>query len=282
MTAPTSSRPDAPGNTSGGGVQGGGVQGGGAPSTIGAQLVLLAELAGVDAKHRAISERLESLPAAARKADDASSALKKQLDDATAKKDAAEKARKAVETEIVDERAKMKKWEARAQDIRGEREHAALVSEIGTARRVISRLEDTQLEHMEAIEEATAVISAVAEQHKKASDDARAEWAKVDGDLQKLKGEAALLDTARQALLVKLPAPLVKRYETVAAKRQGVGVALIQGDTCACCKRTLPPQLCIQVRKGAVVEQCPSCSRFLVHESMTAAAADGAAPTGGA
>lgn len=251
-----------------------------APASTAEQLLLLAELAGVDSKQRGVSERLESLPAAARRADEVAAALKKQLDDTTAKRDAAEKARKTIEAEIFDERHKIKKWESRAQDIRGEREHSALVSEIGTARRVIHRLEDSQLEHMEVIEQATAAIALTGAKHDQALDEARAEWDRVAGDVERLKGEASQLGRARQALLDKLPAALVKRYEVVAAKRQGVGVAIIRGDTCAACKRTLPPQLCIQVRKGMLLEQCPSCSRFLVHESMTQASSGDAAGAG--
>lgn len=233
------------------------------------QLVLLAELAGVDAKHKAVAEKLETLPAPARAADDTVASLKKQIEEATLKKESAEKARKAVEQEIIDERNKIKKWEGRANDIRGEREHSALLSEIGTARRVISKLEDTQLEHMETLEAAQGALTSLGPQHAKAVEVAKAEWQKVEGDLKKLQAEREQNDGARKALLARLPAPLVKRYDTVAAKRMGVGVSIIQGDVCSSCKRTLPPQLCIQVRKGVVVEQCPACSRFLVHESMT-------------
>ena len=244
--------------------------------TISAQLVLLAELANVDAKGRVISEKLESVPAVAKKADDAVAALKKQIEDTENKKEAADKARRQVESEIIDERNKIKKWEARAHELRGEREHAALLSEIGTARRVIHRLEDTQLEHMEALETATDAWKALEAKAKQGADDAKAEWQKVEGDLKGLRDDAAKLQVQRLALLAKLPAIVVKRYDTVAAKRQGVGVSIIRADVCSSCKRALPPQLCIQVRKGAILEQCPSCSRFLVHEdmTMTKAAAD--------
>ena len=238
---------------------------------IAEQLVLLAELASVDAKHKVISDKLESVPAVARKADEATALLKKQLDESAAKREAAEKAKKVIENEITDEKLKIKKWEARAHEIRGEREHAALLSEIGTAKRVIHRLEDTQLEHMEVIEQTGTQSAALEAKHKKAVDDAKAEWKRVEGDLKGLRDDGAKVDDARKALLAKLPASVVKRYDTVAAKRAGVGVSVIRGEICSMCKRTLPPQLCIQVRKGVVLEQCPSCRRFLVHEDITKA-----------
>lgn len=250
--------------------------------SIAEQLVTLAELASVDAKNRTITDKLETLPAPARKADEVVAALKKQIDDATARREAADRAKKTIEHEIQDERNKIKKWEGRANEIRGEREHAALLSEIGTAKRVIHRHEDSQLEHMEVLEKEGEALKALDAKHKAAVESAKAEWAKVEGDLKTLKAESAAHDVSRQALLKKLPVLVVKRYEQVAAKRVGVGVSIIRGDICTQCKRMLPPQLCIQVRKGVVLEQCPSCSRFLVHEDMTKAAPPADDAKGGA
>src|SRR5207244_9303280 len=64
---------------------------------IAAQLVFLAELAAVDAKHKIISDKLESVPAGAKKADEAANALQKQHDDVVVKREAAEKAKKLIE-----------------------------------------------------------------------------------------------------------------------------------------------------------------------------------------
>lgn len=245
--------------------------------TVAEQLVLLAELANVDQKARAIADKLETVPGAAKKADEAAAALKKQLDDATGKQEAAERARKLVEGELGDERAKIRKWESRANELRGEREHAALVSEISATKRAMHRLEDTQLEHMEVIEAAQKLAGELKGKHDKATALAAEEWRKVDADVKALKAEHAAFATSRKALLEKLPAPLTKRYEQIAAKRNGVGVAIIKGEMCSACKRMMPPQLCIQVRKGLVLEACASCQRLLVHEDMTKATTPAAA-----
>ncbi len=240
--------------------------------TLAEQLVLLSELANVDQKARAVADKLETVPAAAKKADEAAQAVKKQLDDAEAKKEAADKAKRQVEGELSDERAKIRKWESRANELRGEREHAALVSEISATKRAMHRLEDTQLEHMEAHEAAHKLAAELKAKLEKASALAAEEWQKVDTDVRALKGEHEGYAVARKALLEKLPGPLTKRYETIAAKRAGVGVSIIKGEMCGSCKRMLPPQLCIQVRKGQVLETCASCHRLLVHEDMTKAA----------
>lgn len=236
---------------------------------ISEQLVHLAELANLDQKIKALNDRLEVVPAAAKKADVEADALKKKLDEAEKKKADADRARRTLDGELVAERAKMKKWEARADNIKGEREHAALASEIGAQRRTLRDLEDKILEQMQALEDADKELSQLQPKHKSAAELAAAEWKKVEGEIAELKGEVGKLSTGRKQILDKLPAPIGKRYQQVADKRQGVGVAVIRGETCSACKRTLPPQMVLMVMKGAVVEACPSCSRFLVHESMT-------------
>lgn len=246
--------------------------------TLAEQLVLLAELASLDQKARSVADKLETVPGAAKKADDVVAGLKKQLDDVEAKKEASDKARRTVENELADERAKIRKWESRANELRGEREHAALVSEISATKRAMHRLEDTQLEHMEALEAAQKLAVDIKAKHDKAAAAATDEWSKVGADVKALKAEHEAFAVARQALLEKLPAPLTKRYEMIAAKRNGVGVAIIKGEMCGACKRMMPPQLCIQVRKGLVLEACASCHRLLVHEDMTKAASPAPTP----
>ena len=238
---------------------------------IAEQLVLLAELASVDAKGKGISDKLESLPAAARKAETEAAALQKQIDDATAKKETTERERKAIDGDIIDERQKIKKWEARASELKGEREHDALVSEVGTAKRTIRQHEDRQLTMMETIEQHAGTVATAKPKHQAALGLATAEWKKVEAELAALNSEKAKLQQAREAVLAKLPTVVTKRYDVIAAKRKGVGVGLIKGDRCTACHMTLPAQLCIQVRRGQVLESCPSCNRFLVHEDMTRA-----------
>jgi hypothetical protein len=241
-------------------------------SNVAEQLVTLAELARLDQRARAVADKLEVLPAAAKKADTVAARLKSDLDAAHLRRTTALAAKKTAETEITDEKQKIRKWEARSNELRGEREHAALGSEIGGAKRHIRSLEDAVLEQMESIEAAEKDLASLTKKHDAAAAEAAAEWAKVDGDLKALAAEQAGFATARTVLLGRLPAPVTKRYETVASKRGGVGVAIVDSkDICTACNRAVPPQLVIQVMKGQVVESCPACQRLIVHHSMTRA-----------
>lgn len=236
------------------------------------QLVVLAELARLDARAKLVADKLENLPAAAKKADVAANKIKSDLDAANARKNTANLAKKQMETEIADERAKIRKWESRANELKGEREHTALTSEIGGAKRAIKRLEDDVIEQMESIESADKDIAGLQKKFDSAAAEAKGEWQKIDADVAALKTELGTFTAAKKALLDKLPAPVIKRYDVIANKRQGVGVAIIDvKDNCGACHRAVPPQLVIQIQKGQVVEACPACNRLLVHWSMTKA-----------
>ena len=241
------------------------------------QLVTLAELARLDQKHKLSVDRLEGLPQAAKKAEAAAEKLKGELDSLMLKKSTAELVKKNSEAEVADERHKIRKWESRAQDIKGEREHTALSSEIGGAKRHIRELEDVILEQMESIEAADKDLATLSKKHAALVDEAKTEWEKVGGDIASLKAELEVSSTAKEALLAKLPAQVVKRYTLIASRKQGIGVAVItEKDTCGACYRAVPPQLSIQIMKGQVIESCPACNRMLVHISMTAVVVDGA------
>ena len=239
------------------------------PLTIAEQLVQLAELARVDHKQKVTADRLEALPAAAKKADAQALKIKVELDSVAARKATAEQVKRGAEAEIADNRAKLRKWEARANDIRGEREHAALSSEIGGAKRHVRELEDVVLEQMQTIETADKDAATLQKKYASTVDDARGEWQKVEGDLAVMRTEVDATRTQRQAILAVLPPLVVRRYEQIAAKKQGVGVAILSmKDTCGACNRIVPPQMCIQVMKGQVLESCPACMRILVHHSQ--------------
>jgi len=236
--------------------------------TITEQLTLLAELSRKESKIKTTKERLEGIPKAAREAEAQASTVERKLAELENKKRDLEMEKRAMEGQLATERDQLKKWNARLDKIRDDREHGALMSEISTQKRSIGHLENDILEKMEAQENLDADIVKETAARDKAKAHAVSELEKVKGDLQSAESELKVLDDGRAALVAKLPDALVKRYARIAEKR-GQGVSILQGETCTACKRTIPPQLALQVYKGAIIEQCPSCSRILVHEAMT-------------
>ncbi|APR99567.1 zinc ribbon domain-containing protein [Pajaroellobacter abortibovis] len=71
----------------------------------------------------------------------------------------------------------------------------------------------------------------------------------------------------RQQIAVTLPPVLYRRYELIREKRV-VAIAQTSDGTCKACHISLPPQLFYRLRSAPLLEQCPSCSRFLYYASI--------------
>lgn len=57
---------------------------------------------------------------------------------------------------------------------------------------------------------------------------------------------------------------LLARYEKIAAKSGGVGIAVLSGDRCGACRSQISEGKLLQVRAEAPLSTCPSCKRLLV------------------
>jgi predicted nucleic acid-binding Zn-ribbon protein len=234
------------------------------------QLTLLAELSAVEAKRKAALAVVESLPAEAEKAKEEAVAKREVHTEHDRRRHEIEMARRSLESDLNAEKDKLRKWETRADTIRGEREHAALLSEIGAQRRSISRHENDVLERMQELEDVNAALAEAGEAADAAELAAEEEWEKVAADVKAAQAEADGFTKQRDALSEKLPPPVMKRYHRI-AERYGNAIAIIRGEACTTCHTSMPPQLVVQIYKGELLETCPSCQRILVHEAMTRA-----------
>ena len=70
----------------------------------------------------------------------------------------------------------------------------------------------------------------------------------------------------REALSKQIESKLVKLYDTLKEKRQGVGVVGVKRETCQGCFVNVPPQLFIEVQKNNTLVRCPHCNRILYWE----------------
>ncbi len=78
-----------------------------------------------------------------------------------------------------------------------------------------------------------------------------------------LAGQMKLLMAKREEAAKPIPAPLMKRYDSIRAGKQGVGIAQIQDGLCGACHTNLPLNLIRRVEETENVETCENCGRML-------------------
>lgn len=232
------------------------------------QLLDLYELQKIDVTIRDTQKRLEELPAQLRQLESSLASLTADLQRLTVERDGAQKEAKELDALLHAENAKLKKWDARLNEIRNQREYQALSREIEGGKRANKEAEEKIQALNQRRAELDKQIAAAQEQIGQRQAEVEAERSKVEA--QSAEGKARVeSDTKRRGeLLPKIPKPLLSKYDNIRAKRMGVGVVLVVGGCCQGCNMRVPPQLFITLQRGQSIEHCPSCQRIIFWENF--------------
>jgi predicted nucleic acid-binding Zn-ribbon protein len=224
------------------------------------QLVALAKIADIDAEAlradtelREIPQRMGSLQGDVKKLSELLAAEKQQLLDA-------DKLLQAQEEEINNSSQALAKSKAKGARIRNTRE-----AERNTLRDAIGKRRGSVEKHEREFSELEKFASE--------------EQAKADARLAELHLVRDRILTGRGELVAKVPADVLRRYEMIRSKRQGVGMAAVKNSTCSGCFVVLAPQQVIGIQRGEEFAQCPRCQRILFSPELIAKHTDGAPST---
>lgn len=228
------------------------------------QLLILSEICQKDLKLIANRDKIERLGRESEHAKNAAEELEKTIEIINNQKIESLKRRKSLDEKLQQEKANLRKWESRAEKIKGEREYTALMSEIATQKRTIAGIEAEMTEISQELKSGDEKLLKATGDREEKIERANKAYEEVK---ELLNEESERLNTnvkAKEILLLKLPAALKNRYELIFKKRASQGIAFLRDSICQACMRTIPPELFIRVCRAEVIEQCPSCQRILV------------------
>jgi predicted nucleic acid-binding Zn-ribbon protein len=183
-------------------------------------------------------------------------------------------ARRTIEKEVAVHQSRLSKFREQAMAVKTNQEYHAVQREIGFAQTEIKTLEDRILERMLEADDFTAGV-------KRAEADLAAEERAVQADRQALITEMSGLRSSleritneRAAAVRDIDPQVLKIFELVAKRRNGVAVAEARDGICTICHVRLRPQVFNTVRRNDAITQCDSCQRILFFAPAAAAAAD--------
>ncbi|MFI5302807.1 MAG: zinc ribbon domain-containing protein, partial [Polyangiales bacterium] len=145
---------------------------------------------------------------------------------------------------------------------RNEKESNAVQREIEEMRKLLRDVEDSigkRVLDLEALKK--SVLDHEDEETKLVARITETEGAVAEkvGTLEGLRGER---NGIRDGIAKKLPVATLKKYDLIRSKR-GSGAARMDKGRCATCNMQIPPQIAQKIQRIDVLEQCPSCNRFL-------------------
>jgi predicted nucleic acid-binding Zn-ribbon protein len=177
------------------------------------------------------------------------------------------KDRRHKEKELEEEVERAKKTEARAFEIKTNKEYQAVLKEIEGAKKLNRQREEEILGILERFEE----LQKVARQGEKELEAKRKDYQRQLSELQqraaqfeqKMAAEVKERDERQKGI----PPDLLSKYRMLLEKRQGIAVAPVSNGVCHACNMNLRPQLYIELQKQQTLILCPNCSRILFWEN---------------
>jgi len=148
------------------------------------------------------------------------------------------------------------------------RELQALQDDIDSIKRRITRLEDDELDVMEATEPVDAERAELVGRRDKLDEQAvviRAELAETETEIE---GELAGVREQREIAAKAVPEELWAEYDRLRASLGGIAIARLVGSTCQGCHLALSAVEIDRIRKMSLDEpvHCEECGRLLVRE----------------
>ncbi len=230
------------------------------------QLELLWELQRIDLELKSIKEEKDRYPKEMKKLDEKQKVERERIEKEKEKVESLEKTRRQKEGQLNLEQEKIKRTEVKMVEVKTNKEYQALLSEIDAIKEASSRMEEEILRVMDEIDELKRDLS-------KREKDVGVTVEKIEAERKKLQEKMAHDEKVwdgqmerREVLSKQIESKLVKLYNTLKEKRQGVGVVSVKHETCQGCFVNVPPQMFIEVQKNNTLVRCPHCNRILYWE----------------
>lgn len=232
------------------------------------QLIMLHELHQTDARIHDLDLQLAEAPKESLATKAALDKIQSQLNQKVKQQGVNELERRRAEGELVGEKEKVHKWEARLNDIRNSREFAALQRETEVLKRQNRDSEEKIFDLTAEGETLTKEINELSEESDTLQDKYQEQARAADKLVEQLQSDTAELRAGQQKVREELKPSVLRKYERILKGRGGLALVMVHKGTCAGCHMTLPPQLFIELQRCNQIETCPNCQRILFWDGL--------------
>jgi len=135
--------------------------------------------------------------------------------------------------------------------------------EIQSLKNIIAKLEDKQLDQMIRLEEAQSQLEQARTALNSVSSQFETSKSQLAARMTVLTSNESMLRRKREVVLQSISPDLLKQYETLLTRKNGLAIVLLENDACAVCGTQLTPSERQEVRLTNVLFHCPTCGRIL-------------------
>ncbi len=173
--------------------------------------------------------------------------------------------RQLLESEVQEAQALIKDRQNKMMKVQTNREYQSLLKEIEDAKNANRQREEElvrlleQDEYLQKKDEEQSALL-VGEEASLAE-----QTASREAETVKFAAKRQKMNKDREAKAKKIKADLLRKYELIRAKRDGLAMAGVNKGVCYGCYMNVPPQLYNELLREDKMHICPTCNRMLYH-----------------
>ncbi len=171
--------------------------------------------------------------------------------------------KKNKELELKTKEEELKKHQSELFSIKTNEAYTALLKEIEEGKKLKNDIEDTVLAVMEQEDALLAQEKIKKEELAKKKEEVTRQQKELEDKLQRLKQNLQEVQSDQKQKIANIKSEIVKRYQRIREKKDGVAVVPIADRFCGGCSIALPPQVINDVLKGEDLVACRNCLRIL-------------------
>ncbi len=175
------------------------------------------------------------------------------------------KERRKLDGELQMEQELLKKYQGQLMQVKNQQQYSAAWKEIDVTRKKVKEIEEADLAKMAEIDEAQKQLDALLEQNAGLEAQYKKAHADWQDSLQHVRDEIAGIRAKSKDIEKGIPPGLLRQFQRIHEQRQGVAVAMMEGDACSECRFRVRSQAAIEILRGEIVT-CEGCRRILYAE----------------
>jgi len=174
-----------------------------------------------------------------------------------------QKKRRELEAEMKDVKAQIGKYKRQTNDVKTNKEYAALLKEIEDSEKKVENLEEAFISEMLLEDDIQKEIRAANLKLAETQDKLSREKEQVLLKKQETEARLAELESQKESLLPQLPREQVNLYLRLLENKAGSALSPVTDDYCSICHVRVRPQVLNELKEARKVILCENCGRIL-------------------
>ena len=167
------------------------------------------------------------------------------------------------EKELANKEANIKKFDGQLAQVKTNKEYSALQQEIASLKADNSVLEEEIIKIIDQVEAAEEEVKKERERLKEVEKKFQEREGELSRKEKTLNEGLESLKKNREETIQKVSPEVRNMYDAIVKKKQGLGLAPLNGETCGACQMQVRAQVINELQLGQDLILCEACSRIL-------------------